>query len=663
MSDRSIVFVLMCALAVTAALPLHAQAPSELRWGGDAEGGAPFVEADPDDPARVVGFEVDIAALLARGLGRTPRFIQIGFTTLDASAARGDFDIGLSGIEDSAARRTRLAVTIPVLPVPRDAHRARGGCAAVSHARRPARPPRRDAGATLAYDLLTAAQTAHGVVPVTYEDDVHPVQRSGDRARGRGAARRSARRAGVRRNPGLINQATDMGVGYYVGILAPGNAALARSDRRDPASRRCATGGSKRSSGGGTCGTTISRGSTRGCLAASRWTCPQTQSLAPGSVDVGRHAALPAGAAERGGDHAGAVGAVDGAGGRRRRADRERTRVRPGSAEVALTAWVEIIRGTPLLLQLFVLYFGLAAVVQLPAFLAALIGLGLNYAAYESEIYRGALEAVPAGQLDAARTLGFSERQTLLLVRGPQAFRLALAPMTNDFVALLKDSSLVSVITVVELTKQTSIFAVEHRQLGGARLAVRRDVPGDVAAARAAGAAARDGRGAGRERPRRPRPRSRSAAPRPIVRGVSFDAARGEIVGVMGASGAGKTTVLRAIAGLDPITGGSIAIEGLQLVPGPVPRGERRRELHRRVGMVFQFHHLFAHLTALHNVWLAPVHVQRRPQAEAERTGARAARAAGRRRTAPTRCRTSCRAARRSAWRLRGRWPSIRRCC
>lgn len=131
----------------------------------------------------------------------------------------------------------------------------------------------------------------------------------------------------------------------------------------------------------------------------------------------------------------------------------------PPAVRMLLTGWVELIRGTPLLLQLFVLYFGLAAVVQLPAFLAALIGLGLNYAAYESEVYRGALEAVPAGQLDAARTLGFTQRQTLVLVRGPQAFRLALAPMTNDFVALLKDSSLVSVITVVELTKQTSILA------------------------------------------------------------------------------------------------------------------------------------------------------------------------------------------------------------
>ncbi|HEX5856432.1 MAG TPA: amino acid ABC transporter permease, partial [Thermoanaerobaculia bacterium] len=128
-------------------------------------------------------------------------------------------------------------------------------------------------------------------------------------------------------------------------------------------------------------------------------------------------------------------------------------------ARVLLTLYVEVMRGTPVLLQLFVLYYGLSSFLRLPAFVAALLGLGLNYAAYESEIYRGALEAVPRGQLEAARTLGLTERQVLRLVRGPQAFRLALAPMTNDFVALLKDSSLVSVVTVVELTKQTAIFA------------------------------------------------------------------------------------------------------------------------------------------------------------------------------------------------------------
>jgi len=131
----------------------------------------------------------------------------------------------------------------------------------------------------------------------------------------------------------------------------------------------------------------------------------------------------------------------------------------PAWLRVLTTIYIEVIRGTPLLLQLFVIYYGLAGVVRLPAFLAAVLALGLNYAAYEAEIYRGALEAVPRAQLEAARTLGFSEAQILRLVRGPQALRYALAPMTNDFVALLKDSALVSVITVVELTKETAIYA------------------------------------------------------------------------------------------------------------------------------------------------------------------------------------------------------------
>jgi polar amino acid transport system substrate-binding protein len=69
-----------------------------LRWGGDAEGGAPYVEADPRDPEKVVGFDAEIAELIARQLGRTPQFLQVQFTSLDQSAKRGDFDIGLSGV-------------------------------------------------------------------------------------------------------------------------------------------------------------------------------------------------------------------------------------------------------------------------------------------------------------------------------------------------------------------------------------------------------------------------------------------------------------------------------------------------------------------------------------------------------------------------------------
>lgn len=103
-----------------------------------------------------------------------------------------------------------------------------------------------------------------------------------------------------------------------------------------------------------------------------------------------------------------------------------------------------------------------------------------------------------------------------------------------------------------------------------------------------------------------------------VAEDVSFNAAAGELVGLMGASGAGKTSLLRAVAGLDPLVDGAIDVDGVRLTPGGLPRGNQQRELHRRVGVVFQFHHLFAHLTALHNVWLAPVYVLRRPRAAAE---------------------------------------------
>jgi polar amino acid transport system substrate-binding protein len=136
-----------------------------------------------------------------------------------------------------------------------------------------------------------------------------------------------------------------------------------------------------------------------------------------------------------------------------------------GAAPIAGAArlYIELFRGTPVLLQLFVLYYGLAGVVNLGPIEAAVLGLGLNYGAYEAEVYRGALLAIPRGQSEASRALGMGPAQTLWHVLLPQALRLALPPMTNDFVSLLKDSSLVSVITVIELTKRMTIAAVDLR--------------------------------------------------------------------------------------------------------------------------------------------------------------------------------------------------------
>jgi polar amino acid transport system substrate-binding protein len=124
-------------------------------------------------------------------------------------------------------------------------------------------------------------------------------------------------------------------------------------------------------------------------------------------------------------------------------------------------AYVEVIRGTPLLIQLFLIYYGLPEIgIRLNPFLAGIAGLGLNYAASEAENYRAGIQAIPHGQTEAALALGMSRWQTLRHVVLPQALRLVIPPITNDFIAMFKDSSIVSVITMVELTKVYGMLAM-----------------------------------------------------------------------------------------------------------------------------------------------------------------------------------------------------------
>ena len=108
-----------------------------------------------------------------------------------------------------------------------------------------------------------------------------------------------------------------------------------------------------------------------------------------------------------------------------------------------------------------------------------------------------------------------------------------------------------------------------------------------------------------------------SRGSRQILCGLDITVERGEIVALMGLSGSGKTTVLRSIAGLERFNGGEIVVDGARL-SGGMPHGIARKALHGRVGMVFQFHFLFEHLSAIDNVCLAPVHVHRMPRASAE---------------------------------------------
>jgi polar amino acid transport system substrate-binding protein len=126
----------------------------------------------------------------------------------------------------------------------------------------------------------------------------------------------------------------------------------------------------------------------------------------------------------------------------------------PPVLKVILASYVELLRGTPLMLQLFVLFY----LFRLPALVAAIAGLAINYSAYEAEIYRAGLQAIHPGQMEAALALGMSRRLALRRVIVPQAVRIVIPPVTNDFIALFKDTSVCSAITLVELTKQYSIL-------------------------------------------------------------------------------------------------------------------------------------------------------------------------------------------------------------
>ncbi len=117
-----------------------------------------------------------------------------------------------------------------------------------------------------------------------------------------------------------------------------------------------------------------------------------------------------------------------------------------------LAAYVEFFRGTPLLVQLFFIYYGLAQVgLVMDSWTAAIVGLGLNGGAYISEIVRGSLSGIDRGQYDASHALGMGWFATVTWVVLPQALRIATPPLVNSFSAMLKDTSLVSLLAITEM--------------------------------------------------------------------------------------------------------------------------------------------------------------------------------------------------------------------
>ncbi len=418
----------------------------ELIWGADLHGGEPFVYEDPAHPDQVVGFEVDIANAIARRLGVKAKFVQYNWSNLVPSLERKDFDIALNGLEYTKDRAERILLSDPYF-IYAETLAVRAGSPYKSlddlKGKRVG-----TLNQTVAHDLLRAAP----LEPVLYEGNEEPYI---DLEQGRTEAvlldNIIADRYGcVPTRPKVVCVPGDVARGTYVIGIRKGDDDLKAAIDAALADMR-------------------KDGELEAILRKAKlWDARQTEPppLIQADTLVRKRAfdgdmftqfleaalvtlklsllafmlAVPLGLLL-------AIARVYGD---------------PITALLA-RVYIELFRGTPVLLQLFVLYYGLAPYYSFSPTTAAILGLGLNYAAYEAEVYRGALLAIPRGQTEAAKALGMSPIQTLRFVLVPQALRLALPPMTNDFVSLLKDSSLVSVITVIELTKRMTIAAVDMR--------------------------------------------------------------------------------------------------------------------------------------------------------------------------------------------------------
>ena len=455
-----------------------------LDWGADQEGGGPFVYPNPDDPTQLIGFEVELAELIAEHLGVKAEFSQGQWDKLPDLLDRGDIDLVLNGYEWTADRAKRYGVSVPYyiyelqllgrtvddsltswddLLKPINGRKRKvsvlGGSAAQDYVERlgggnidialfegatdameatelrlsgidanvqdlpiwlfyaKGFPQLRPIGAPVGrgYYVAMTRKTDQDLLRVVNEILLKALQD--------GRLHRIFAKYGIWNETQMMRGLETDESGGFIGSSSPS------ADGSDAD----ASTASYQPSGGWT--VIRQRG---GLLVKSAgMTVLLSITAMPVAVFIGLLIAL---ARLYGPWYLGKPAAV----------------------------YVEIVRGTPLVLQLYLIYFLVPKLLDIifpgmeltiNAFAAAVMGLAINYSAYEAEIYRGGIQSIPRGQMEAAISLGMSRSLALRRIIIPQATRLVLPPMTNDFIALFKDTAVCSVITVVELSKQYYIQA------------------------------------------------------------------------------------------------------------------------------------------------------------------------------------------------------------
>jgi polar amino acid transport system substrate-binding protein len=432
-----------------------------LRWGGDAMGGGPYIYDGPDN--KLTGFEFELAEYLAKELDVRSEFVQWEWEMLPHILDRGTVDVVINGYEWSEERQRRMASTIPYyiyrlqlltrkddasikdwddLRAKPDGARKRIGVLQGSAAQRYVEKRFGDSVDLMPYAEVTMVMglVEQGRLDATVQD-VPIVSFYGPEF------------------PGLHAVGAAEEPGYYVGFVRLGDESLRA--RLNAAILKALDDGTLRriytkyglwnddqlqlaevaKSWPPVMGPAPTRWANmpyyiRRLLRAALMTLALSFASMPLAILIGLVVA---------------VGRLYG----------------PWWIRAPFELYVEVLRGTPLLLQLYVLYYVAPQFVgaRPPEFLTGVLALAINYSAYEAENYRAGLLAIPKGQMEAALALGMSTWTALRRIIVPQAVRIVIPPVTNDFIALFKDTSIVSMIAVTELTAEYRALTTSHMQL------------------------------------------------------------------------------------------------------------------------------------------------------------------------------------------------------
>jgi polar amino acid transport system substrate-binding protein len=469
--SRSVFALIAITLLSLATVSLAQAASSDkpLRWAADAEGGAPYISMDPEHPGKYIGFEVDLTQALEKEIGQPIVFQQANFTTIASALNRGDFDFAMNGLERTPDREELFRLSRPYyvftlqLVVRRDESRINS----LDDCKKPGIRVG-TLGDTAASRLLTQMKIPYR----TYDNQTSPYKDLEQNQLDAVLLDLPIAMQYTKRDPDFNNKLKFAGKpispGFYVILFKKENEELAK--RFDTAIDHLLANGTLR----------------KIYEAWDLWNddqvALQTGNLAPEKAEEVLHtsatkwtfsqyfprllegAAMTVALTVLGFMLAMAIGLPVATA----------RLYGPAPLRTAATVYVEFFRGIPVLLLLYFLYYSLpevgewlhlgASALKLHPFVVGIIGFGLNYGAYESEIYRAGISSIPIGQWEAGASLGMSPQRIFRRIILPQAIKIILPPMTNDFVALFKDTSVVSVIAVEELMKRYQIMAADHLQ-------------------------------------------------------------------------------------------------------------------------------------------------------------------------------------------------------